>query len=491
MIRPTQRPGLAVVAALMVTALGAGCTQGMLASNTPDVTSRYTARAETVLSVEQVKRRLAGASDLADLLMTLEKQDERIAIGQFEEIKAVLWQTYADETRGNPRRRQEQAQEAIRYNGKTMHYVSKRVGERPTRGYPLYIALHGGGGAPARVNDSQWKHMQEYYFAGMTNGIYLAPRGVNDAWNLHWVDESFACYDRLIENMIAFGQVDPNRIYLMGYSAGGDAAYQVPARAPDRWAAVAMSAGHPNGVSPDNYASLAFLIQVGERDAAYQRNQVAAAYGVKLDRLAAANPGLYEHDTFIHVGRPHGFMDRAPYGQPQRVYADAAAWLAQGSAAATTNRNCNSIHWLRDHVRDPLPRKLIWDAKTAAKRSGAQEQGFWPTTEKGRLHYWLGLDRYDKDVELERGRLVVELDAAANAIRVAEIGNYVRFYLSPAMLDLSRAVTVHVEGQSVTATPTATLGVMVRSLLDRGDPSYLFPVCLMLSKNPEGRWLLE
>ena len=92
--------------------------------------------------------------------------------------------------------------------------------------------------------------------------------------------------------MIVFEDVDPNRVYIMGYSAGGDAAYQIPARAADRWAGAAMSAGHPNGVRPDNYAALAFLIQLGARDGAYNRNKVAAEYGMKLNALQAAQTPL-------------------------------------------------------------------------------------------------------------------------------------------------------------------------------------------------------
>ena len=37
-------------------------------------------------------------------------------------------------------------------------------------------------------------------------------------------------YDRLIENMILFENVDPNRVYILGYSAGGDGVYQIAPR---------------------------------------------------------------------------------------------------------------------------------------------------------------------------------------------------------------------------------------------------------------------
>ena len=43
--------------------------------------------------------------------------------------------------------------------------------------------------------------------------------------------------------MIAFYGVDSDRVYLMGYSAGGDGVYQVAPRMADRFAAAAMMAG--------------------------------------------------------------------------------------------------------------------------------------------------------------------------------------------------------------------------------------------------------
>jgi hypothetical protein len=291
--------------------------------------------------------------------------------------------------------------------------------------------------------------------------------------------------------MMIFEKIDPNRVYFLGYSAGGDATYQVPARAADRWAGAAMSAGHPNGVPPDNYASLAFLIQVGEKDSAYQRNTVAAQYGVKLDRLQSAHPDYYRHAVYVHVGRGHGFMDHDSAGRPQKVYVDCGEWLEKKTAAVTTHVNCNSIHWLDRFTRDPAPEKVIWDCKTTTDRSGGKQPGFWPTAEKGRQQYWLGLDRYDKDVPLEAKRIVAEYSRSTNRIQVSEVGNFVRFYLCADMLDLGKEVAVEVDGHTLVAQPMLSLRVLIRTLLDRGDPSYMFPACLTLSMNSEGTWMLE
>ena len=452
-----------------------------------DITDSYAVGRKRMVSIESVKKLLSDGP----LIVLQDKADMPIPAKYLDQVNDLVWAKYVDEIKSSATRDQEHQDKAVSYNGKTMRYAYTRVGEKPVKGYPLYIALHGGGGAPSAVNNSQWEHMKVFYRDSITSGIYLAPRGVTDTWNLHHVRESYACYDRIIENMIVFEQVDPNKVYLLGYSAGGDAAYGIPARAADRWAGAAMSAGHPNGVRPGNYASLAFLIQVGARDAAYSRNTVAAEYDGKIKALRAAYPEHYTHATYIHAGRGHGIMDHAPDGAAQKVFADPAEWLKDGEDAATTNVNANAIHWLDHYTRNPTPQKVIWDCRTAVDRSGDLEAGFWPTGEKSKLHYWLGLDRHDEDVPLEADRIVAEFDRPSNSIKVSEIGNYVRFYLNPQMLDLSKEVTVRVEGHSLTAKPESNMRTLIQTLLDRGDPNYVFPACLTLSKNPEGNWMLE
>ncbi|MDT8390270.1 MAG: transglutaminase domain-containing protein [Lentisphaeria bacterium] len=454
-----------------------------------NVTANYAADKAAAVSLDDVKKALSGKT-LSDLLARLHERDMRLSLDDDESVRDLIWRKHVEEMTANKKRLEEHSQKAVSYDGLTMRYAYKIVGERPKDGYALYIALHGGGGAPPRVNDSQWQQMKTYYLNGVTNGIYLAPRGVNNEWNLHWREQSFVCYDRIIENMIAYEGVNPNRVYLMGYSAGGDAAYQIPARMPDRWAAVAMSAGHPNGVPVDNYANLAFLIQVGEKDTAYKRHTVAAEYGVKLDKLEKTHPGLYTHATYIHAGRGHGFMDHGLKEKTQAVFTDPAAWLAKNRAAETSEIDCHSIRWLDKHERNPLPSKIIWDRRATCDRSGNKDKGFWPSAEKSMLHYWLGIDRYDKDSELDARRIVVEI-VGKNRIHVKEIGHFVRFYLSPDLFDLENELIVEVEGRTLRVRPNLSLKTLVESLLDRGDPNFLFPASLTLSRNPEGTWMLE
>ena len=86
--------------------------------------------------------------------------------------------------------------------------------------------------------------------------VFLTPRSPTNTWNMWHQDHIDLFFNRLIQNMIAFYDVNPNRIYLMGYSAGGDGVYQLAPRMADRFAAAAMMAGHPNDASPLNLRNI-------------------------------------------------------------------------------------------------------------------------------------------------------------------------------------------------------------------------------------------
>ena len=116
----------------------------------------------------------------------------------------------------------------LSHGGMTLRFLEKISGEADESGrYPLYIALHGGGGGPEEMNNDQWINMLGYYGPDVENGIYLSVRGVSDTWDLHFREETYPLLDALISYMTAAEHADPNRVYLLGFSAGGDGVYQL------------------------------------------------------------------------------------------------------------------------------------------------------------------------------------------------------------------------------------------------------------------------
>ena len=83
-----------------------------------------------------------------------------------EEIQAVrdlLWEEYIAELKADETRQNEVKTREMAYGEVTMKYGMQIKGDPDENGYPLYIALHGGGGSDTpTVNDQQWSHMSIY-----------------------------------------------------------------------------------------------------------------------------------------------------------------------------------------------------------------------------------------------------------------------------------------------------------------------------------------
>ncbi|HEY0457261.1 MAG TPA: transglutaminase-like domain-containing protein, partial [Verrucomicrobiae bacterium] len=98
----------------------------------------------------------------------------------------------------------------VRFDKYVSPYTVRTVGTKPENGWPLFIAMHGGGGAPKEVNDSQWQIMQRYYKDHAEEGgyLYLALRAPNDTWNGFYDVYVYPLIENLIKEFLLFGDVD-------------------------------------------------------------------------------------------------------------------------------------------------------------------------------------------------------------------------------------------------------------------------------------------
>ena len=219
---------------------------------------------------------------------------------------------------------------SITIGDKTMRWLEKEFGKAPEGKRSLWISMHGGGGAPAAVNDQQWQNQIKLYQP--EEGIYVAPRAPTDAWNMWHQPHMDGLFDRLIQDMVATRGVDPDKIYLMGYSAGGDGVWQLAPRMADRFAAATMMAGHPGDMSLLGLRNLPFAAYVGGDDAAYDRNKLVAVKGGELDALQKADPQGYEHVVKVFEGMGH--------------------WMQL--------KDAESVPWMAKHTRNPWPDHIVW-----------------------------------------------------------------------------------------------------------------------------------
>ena len=338
-----------------------------------------------------------------------------------EEAKKSLWQDHV--RRIEKERRAELEKNEFKVGEHSLKIWHKTYGEKPATGRSLWISLHGGGGAPARVNDSQWNNQKRLYKPA--EGIYVAPRAPGNTWDLWHRPHVDQLFDRMIETFVALKDVDPNRVYVMGYSAGGDGVYQLAPRMADRWAAAAMMAGHPNDAKPLGLRNIGFALFMGGKDGAYKRNQVAKEWQGKLADLQKQDNDGYRHFVKIYPNKGHwmGGLDR------------------------------EALPWMANIGRNPLPKRIVWQQDDVLRNR----------------FYWLATTNPKK-------RQLVTADLTNNRIDLnCEPGSQLNVRLNDQMTNLDLPVSVAVnKKESRKHSVSRTIGMLSKTIEEYGDPALVF-----------------
>ena len=390
------------------------------------------------------------------------------------------------------------------HEGHTMQCLIDVIGEPGENGkYPLDITLHGGGEGEPEGNDSQWFMMYDYYREAVHSGIYVACRGITDTWDLHFRPESYPLYDRLIKAMIHMYDADPNRVYLLGFSAGGDGVYQIAARMTDRFAAANMSSGHPNGMSLRNLLNCPFSIQVGVRDY-YSEDALRCVRGAEYEQVLTGYHELleegYEHQVLVHVPEGHNYDDYSS-GHESEVLADPAAFadpaIVEGMLHSfeeaydtivgqedsglsyypaevnpafddavrrivkedfnleITSVNTSAVDYVSGFTRNPAPKTVVWNLSTRAEKRTVSS------------FYWL-----KADASVTEG-LITAILSGDNTITVypEDVSGDFSILVNPALLDVSRPIQIMTPegGYEVRVNPSRE--TMYASIRETGDPS--------------------
>ena len=222
--------------------------------------------------------------------------------------------------------------------------------------------------------------------------------------------------------------MNPDRIYIMGYSAGGDGVYQLAPRMADQIAAAAMMAGHPNGVSPLGLRNIGFTLHMGGKDAAYKRNQIARQWKKRLAELRKNDPKGYRHEVVIHEEFGH--------------------WMQRKDAVA--------VPWMAKFIRNPFPRKVVWH-------------------QTGRTHdrfYWLAVDRENQ----KSGALaIVSRSGQVFTIEKTDKLEKLKIRLNDKMIDFEKPVVIKLGDQELfNGKVKRNIATIVQTLTDRGDPETVY-----------------
>lgn len=321
-----------------------------------------------------------------------------------------------------------------------MPFFYQTFGETPEEGRSLFISMHGGGGTTAEVNDQQYENQKRLYDKTMNEleGIYLAPRAPTNTWNLWHQDHIDNFFNLIIQLATIKEDVNLNKIYIMGYSAGGDGVFQLATRMADRWAGAAMMAGHPNETTPMNLRNIAFAFHMGALDSAYDRNLKALEWSNLLNALQGETPDGYIHQVQIHEGLGH--------------------WMELKDAVA--------LPWLKNYKRNPIPTTVAW------KQDDRHHSSF----------YWLGV----KDKLIESGGVVkAEYDNQTNTINIIE--NYsseLKIYVNDKMLNIDEPITIQYQGNTIGERVfDRTVLNIFETIAPKGDPNLAFPVVITVINN--------
>jgi len=321
----------------------------------------------------------------------------------------------------------------ITQGDKTLRWLESTFGEAPPGGHSLWISMHGGGNTRPAVNDRQWQNQSRLYQPA--EGIYVAPRAPTDTWNLWHEAHIDPLFQKLIEVYIALRGVNPNRVYLLGYSAGGDGVWQLAPRMADRFAAAAMMAGHPNEATLLGLRNLPFAIFMGGNDGAYQRNQVATQRAAELQRLQTEDPQGYVHLARIYDGLGH--------------------WM--------NGKDAEALPWMARFERDPWPKRIVWQQDDVVHRR----------------FYWLRLP--DQMPIKDRQTLIATVKEQVIELE-GDVPERMCLRLSDRLLDLDQPITVTSNGHELfSGRIHRQASVILTSLAERADPAAAATACLCLA----------
>lgn len=356
---------------------------------------------------------------------------DKLLVEQPTAVRQLAWEAW---TKGDEAKKRiaDYEEDQVTWEDYTSPYVVKDVGQRPGNGWPLFIAMHGGGGVPKRFNDSQWEHMQIYYRdqKDVEGYRYLALRAPTDEWNGFYTNYNLPMTNHLIEQFLIAGDVDPNRIYIMGYSHGGYGTWYIARQMADRFAAAHASASAPS-IGNDvgrNMRNTRFSFMFGEKDTSYERLKRCRSFEEFMKEVMS-EPGNEDYPVVaeFQAGYGHG-------GLPDR----------------------DKIKEMYSFERTPRPSHVTW----------------LPTNPKVTQFNWLEVE------EVSGGQVIdAKLDGQDLKVEAKKTPKLI-VYVDERMVDVKEKLAVNINGEESEVSLQPSLKTLVETLATRGDDELAFTVRL-------------
>lgn len=385
-------------------------------------------------NMHTIRIKMQAALTLLFMMMLPATAQEKLSKEDAEEKRVEVINTWkkAKETQFRKILEAKEGTSPTIYNGNdSLPFWYASYGNAPFGERSLWISMHGGGGTTHKFNDGQWNNQKHLYKP--SEGIYVAPRAPWNAWNMWFQEPIDKMFEELIQMMVVCKGVNPNKVYLMGYSAGGDGVWRLAPRLADHFAAASMMAGHPGDVGLQNLRNLPFMIWCGGNDVAYDRNKECAKRVEEMKAFQETDPEGYIHQTHILEGKGH--------------------WMDREDAAA--------LPWMEKFERNPYPKNIVWCQEEVLRSD----------------FYWISVP---KD-EISRGK-TIRLRTEKNTIDIEKCDyTNLTLYLNDQIVNLDKKVKVRMNGRTLYAGKIfRSEETMKETISRRGDPAYCFPAKLDL-----------
>jgi len=223
-----------------------------------------------------------------------------------------------------------------------------------------------------------------------------------------------------------FGDVDPNKVFLIGYSHGGYGAFAIGPKEPDLFAAIHASAAAPTDgeTTAKTLRNTVFSAWVGEHDLMYGRLDRDKKFADDVKALRGERTDIYPVTVDIKEG--HGHSDL-----PDRDF----------------------LGGMLSAVRNPVPREL-----TRLMTDSVITDFFWLQTDKPGKNQEI-------DATCQGNQLTVTTTPNVTAATVL---------LDSRLVDFGKPVTLTVNGKKSEVHLTPSLHTLCETLQQRGDPLRAF-----------------
>lgn len=344
-------------------------------------------------------------------------------------------------------------------------------GSKPATGYPLFMYLHGSGSDA----DYEWMATKGWaqYFKDSPSA-YFVPASPQGGTGTRWFQPSKqAKWEQLLRQAFVSGDIDPTMVYFMGVSEGAYGSQRLASFYADYLAGAGPIAGGEMLMNcpPENLANTAFCLQTGEFDTYYGRKVLTKRVGELLDGFEKQHPGYYKHKVNLQTGMGHGC-----------------------DYTVTTP-------WLRQYTRNASPKYVAWENFGMGGINGEPQRyrdGFYnlriltPSDARNsdnlRTHYEERIANNVIDLTVSNVSLVTDdpQDPGTGMMNMGVSKTYtpattgkLRVYLNEQLVDLSKPVTVNVNGRQVfRGMVKPDMRHMIESCRFYFDPLRLYPAAV-------------